>query len=253
MPADVDSLNWIKPDWPAPDNVRALSTSRLGGVSSAPFDELNLGDHVGDDPQVVQQNRQCLRDVLQLPAEPLWLEQVHGVEVYCPTANGSVGDVPRADASVVRVHNQVAVIMTADCLPVLFCDAAGTRVAAAHAGWRGLCNGVLEYTVEQLDCEPGEIMAWLGPAIGPEAFEVGSEVRAAFMEKDARAATAFKAGQSEGKYLADIYQLARQRLDKIGVEQVYGGGFCTFTDSKRFFSYRRESRTGRMASLIWMA
>lgn len=250
----VTTHNWITPDWPAPANVRAVSTSRLGGISTAPFDALNLGDHVDDDPQAVSSNRRWLREVLQLPSEPCWLEQVHGTDVYRPAiaATGGSAPVPQADASVVCESRQVAVIMTADCLPVLFCDTAGTRVGAAHAGWRGLCDGVLENTVAALGCEPAQLMAWLGPAIGPDKFEVGSEVRAAFMERDEQAAAAFKAGEAAGKYLADIYHLARQRLHKLGVEQVFGGGFCTLTERERFFSYRRDGRTGRMASLIWL-
>ena len=246
---------WITPDWPAPENVKSVSTTRAGGVSDVPFASLNLGAHVADDRRAVEHNRQILRETLQLPTEPLWLEQVHGTDVFCPTASDTISKndsgAPIADASAVFDRGQVAVIMTADCLPVLFCDRAGTRVAAAHAGWRGLCNGVLESTVKQLACEPEQLMAWLGPAIGPEVFEVGIEVRAAFIAEDALASDAFKVGAQEGKYLADIYCLARQRLRTLGIEQIYGGSFCTFTDSERFFSYRREGRTGRMASLIW--
>ncbi len=250
---EVNALGWILPDWPVPPTIKAVSTSRVGGVSQAPYDHLNLGAHVGDVPHDVHQNRQRLHDLLQLPSEPLWLEQVHGTTVYHPappTINDAAAT-PQADAVVVSAENQVAVVMTADCLPVLFCDVAGTQVAAAHAGWRGLCDGVLERTVAALACQPIQLMAWLGPAIGPECFEVGAEVRAAFMREDAQAALAFKASRHRGKYLADIYQLARQRLRALGVMQIYGGDCCTFTDSERFFSYRREAHTGRMASLIW--
>ncbi|MGB0845493.1 MAG: peptidoglycan editing factor PgeF [Thiolinea sp.] len=248
---------WVIPDWPAPEGINAVCTTRCGGVSTAPFDSLNLGDHVADAPEAVVENRRILREALQLPAEPLWLEQVHGTDVHCIDGSavqieGANRDIPSADASAVFIENQIAVVMTADCLPVLFCDQAGTRVAAAHAGWRGLCNGVLEQTVTQLACEPENLMAWLGPAIGPEVFEVGAEVREAFIQHDAQASQAFKAGVEESKFLADIYLLARQRLQAIGINQIYGGNFCTLTDSDRFFSYRREARTGRMASLIWM-
>lgn len=243
--------HWITPSWSAPTNVRAVCTTRQGGVSEAPFDSLNLGDHVGDNPYMVARNRLLVGEVLNLPTEPLWLRQVHGVAVC--GMDDTPACYPEADAAVAFAPNQVCVVMTADCLPVLFCDKAGTRIAAAHAGWRGLEAGVLERTVAAMQCDASEIMAWLGPAIGATAFEVGDEVRAAFMQHDDAAAQAFQATAQNGKWLADIYWLARQRLNAIGVNEISGGEYCTYSDAERFFSYRRDGQTGRMAALIWMA
>ena len=237
--------DWITPDWPAPPNVRALITTRSGGVSVGLYASMNPADHVGDDLQAVTQNRILLRS--QLPSEPFWLKQVHGDVV----AQAGVGPV-EADACIVRAADQVCVVLTADCLPVLFCAADGSVVAAAHAGWRGLCAGVLERTVAAMGVPGQHILAYLGPAIGPRAFEVGAEVREAFMALDDAAADAF-VPQENGKYLADLYLLARQRLAKVGVTQVYGGGECTYFDADRFFSYRRDGATGRMASLVWIS
>lgn len=241
---------WITPTWDAPANVRAVMTTRHGGVSAAPFASLNLGDHVGDNPYAVARNRLLVGDVLRLPSEPLWLKQVHGVEV-CGMDAGTC--YPSGDASVAFAKGQVCVIMTADCLPVLFCDKAGTRVAAAHAGWRGLQAGVLERTVAALQCPSEDIMVWLGAAIGAQAFEVGDEVRTAFMQTDPAAALAFQPSKNAGKWLADIYLLARQRLQAVGVTAITGGEYCTYSDPERFFSYRRDGQTGRMAALIWLA
>ncbi|MEZ5609694.1 MAG: peptidoglycan editing factor PgeF [Rhodocyclaceae bacterium] len=240
-PADV-----IIPDWPAPPGVHALMTTRCGGVSTGPFASLNLGDHVGDDPSFVAANRQALRALC--PAPPRWLNQVHGTGVVQADAVEVAVD---ADASFTRHTDVVCAVMTADCLPVLFCDRCGTVVAAAHAGWRGLHAGVLERTVAQMQVPPGEVMAWLGAAIGPDAFEVGEEVRAAFIAHDAGAALAFRPGAVQGKWLADLYALARQRLAACGVTQVSGGDLCTVSDAPRFFSYRRDGQTGRMAAMIW--
>lgn len=240
------SKSFITPDWPAPANVRALITTRQGGISALPYASFNLGDHVGDDPQSVAQNRADLTACL--PAEPAWLAQVHGT-VVLDAAN--VIGAPQADASVARLPGVVSVVMTADCLPVLLCDRAGTVVAAAHAGWRGLLDGVLERTVEAMAPASG-LMAYLGPAIGPTAFEVGDEVRRAFVAHSAQAAAAFRPGANAGKWLADLYLLARQRLQLAGVDAVYGGQDCTYSDAERFFSYRRDGVTGRMASLIWL-
>ncbi len=238
---------WIRPDWPAPATVQAISTSRLGGVSDAPWASLNLGNHVDDCPKAVEQNRAIVRHYL--PADPLWLTQVHGVHVVnAATAAQNT----EADASVAHVSSAVCAIMTADCLPVLLCNQAGTVVGAAHAGWRGLCNGVIEATITQMDVAPETLMAWLGPAIGPSAFEVGDEVKAAFTAQDPAASAAFQATATSGKWLVDIYLLAKQRLNAQGVTAIYGGNFCTVTDAERFFSYRRDQRTGRMASLIWL-
>ncbi len=236
------------PDWPAPRHVRALQTLRTGGSSPAPWDSLNLGDHVGDLLANVQSNRAILR--ASVPSEPLWLRQVHGTTVI--DVHDAHAQPPEADAAFVRDRGAVCAVMTADCLPVLFCDRAGSVVAAAHAGWRGLEAGILEATIAAMGVAPGELMAWLGPAIGPACFEVGDEVRAAFLARDAKSGAAFVPG-APGKWLADIYWLARQRLQQSGVAAVFGGGLCTVSDHERFFSYRRDGVTGRMATLIWLA
>ncbi|WP_103311060.1 MULTISPECIES: peptidoglycan editing factor PgeF [unclassified Pseudomonas] len=236
---------WLTPDWPAPARVKACVTTREGGVSLAPFDSLNLGDHVGDDPTAVAENRRRLTD--QFVITPAWLQQVHGIAVV----EADPTQVATADASWTATPGIACTAMTADCLPVLFCNRAGTRVAAAHAGWRGLANGVLEATLDSLAVPANEILAWLGPAIGPQAFEVGPEVREAFIAQLPEAVKAFAASPNAGKFLADIYQLARLRLAARGVTAVYGGGLCTVNDP-RFFSYRRNPRTGRFASLIWI-
>jgi YfiH family protein len=217
-------------------------------VSASPWDSLNLGAHCGDNPEHVEENRRRFYEASALPSRPVWLEQVHGNAVL--TLTGGEYDSKRADASYSNKPGLVCAVMTADCLPVLFCNQAGTEVAAAHAGWRGLCDGVLEQTVAQFQDKPENILAWLGPAIGPQAFEVGPEVREAFMDKDAKADCAFRpAGE---KYFADIYQLARQRLANLGVTQVFGGERCTLSEKDDFFSYRRDRTTGRMASFIWL-
>lgn len=237
---------WIIPDWPAPARVQALQTTRLGGVSPRPYDSLNLGDHVGDERPNVFANRQLLQQ--KIGGKPLWLHQVHGLTVLDA---GLADSGAEADAAVAHESGLACAVMTADCLPVLFCDRAGTVVAAAHAGWRGLAAGILEHTVEKMGAPANQILAWLGPAIGPSAFEVGEEVRAAFVQQDDQADTAF-VRKGEGKYLADLYCLARQRLVAAGVDRIYGGGWCTFNDSSRFFSYRRDGVTGRMGSFVWL-
>ena len=242
-------MELIRPDWPAPAWVQACCTTRSGGVSGGAFASLNLGDHVGDDPNCVARNRARLRDRLGLPAEPLWLRQVHGCEVAESDVAPS-GCV--ADASVARSPGQVCAVMTADCLPLLLCDGSGQAVAAVHAGWRGLAAGVMERAVGALGVDPGQILAWLGPAIGPDAFEVGGEVRDQFLAVDPGAGQAFRAGAA-GRWLADLYTLARRRLEQVGVREVFGGGYCTYSDPGRFFSYRRDGVTGRMAGLIWLA
>ncbi|CEL31517.1 peptidoglycan editing factor PgeF [Pseudomonas shahriarae] len=238
-------MNWLTPDWPAPASVRACVTTREGGVSEAPFDSLNLGDHVDDRPEAVAENRRRLTDHFSI--KPAWLQQVHGIAV----AQADPGIVATADASWTATPGIACAAMTADCLPALFCDRAGTRVAAAHAGWRGLAAGVLEATLDSLDVPAAEVLVWLGPAIGPKAFEVGPEVREVFINQLPEAAEAFVPSDNAGKFMADIYLLARLRLAERGVTAVYGGGFCTVTDP-RFFSYRRASRTGRFASLVWL-
>lgn len=240
------SSDWLLPGWPAPTNVRACVTTRAGGVSQAPFDGLNLGDHVGDDPAAVAANRARL--VEALGCRPAWLQQVHSPDAV----EADPRQVPTADASWTATPGTACAVLTADCLPALFCDRAGTRVAAAHAGWRGLAGGVLENTVAALGGEPDELLVWLGPAIGPQSFEVGAEVREAFVAQHAEAERAFVPSANAGKYLADLYSLARIRLAAIGVTAVHGGGLDTFSDP-RFFSYRRAARTGRFASLVWLA
>lgn len=236
----------IIPDWPAPPRVRAAQSTRLGGVSQAPYDSLNVAEHTGDAAAAVAENRRRLRRYLDLPAEPAWLQQVHGTKAVLAGAGEACADAAWSDKP-----GQVCVVMSADCLPVLFCDAAGSVVAAAHAGWRGLLGGVLEETVAAMRRPPHHLLAWLGPAIGPEAFEVGAEVRAQFVAVDAAAAQCFRPSP-QGRWLADLYALARQRLQGVGVEAIYGGEFCTVRQAELFFSYRREGRTGRMASLIWL-
>lgn len=251
-------MNLIVPDWNAPPSIGAVVTTRTGGVSGGPYGDgaggggLNLGMHVGDRAEHVEQNRRTLR--AHLPGEPVWLSQVHGIEVIDADAIAGSGAVPVADASVSATPGVVCAIQTADCLPVLFCDVAGRVVGAAHAGWRGLVNGVLESTVMAMRAKGADrIIAWLGPAIGPERFEVGQEVRDAFVAHDAAASAAFTASPMQpGKYFADIYALARQRLDGAGVTRCHGGGLCTVSDAQRFYSYRRDHVTGRMASLIWV-
>lgn len=241
------SCDWIRPDWPAPAAVRACVTTRKGGVSQAPYDSLNLGDHVDDDPAAVARNRQLLRRDLALPSEPLWLQQVHGCEVAGFTASQS----RCADASIAARPGDVCVVLTADCLPLLFCDRSSTRVAAVHAGWRGLAGGVIEATIDALALPGEDLLCWLGPAIGADVFEVGGEVREAFVRQDIAAESAFRPSPA-GRWLADIYALARLRLAACDVGFVGGGGYCTYSDVERFYSYRRDGRTGRMASLIWV-
>ncbi|AXQ31808.1 peptidoglycan editing factor PgeF [Solimonas sp. K1W22B-7] len=235
-------------DWPAPARVRALQTTRLGGTSAGPHAGFNLAGHCGDDPAAVARNRALLRQGLALPAEPAWLNQVHG----CAVAQPPLADLPAADASVTQGPGQVCVVLTADCLPVLFCDEDGSVVAAAHAGWRGLAGGVLEASMAAMRRPPSRLLAWLGAAIGPGAFEVGPEVREAFVAQDADAMACFAPGRP-GKLQADLYALARLRLRRAGLERVYGGGLCTVDDAQRFYSFRREPVCGRMASLVWIS
>lgn len=241
------NLCLITPEWPTPDHVKSLQTTRVGGFSVDAYLGLNLGSHVGDDALNVAKNRQLLQQVL--PAEPVWLNQVHGVGVV--DASRSHG-MMTADAAFSRQANVVCVVMTADCLPILLCDRQGKVVAAVHAGWRSLCAGVIEATVKAMQAPADELMVWMGPAIGPDAFEVGAEVREQLMMQDPQAEQAFKAGNQPHKWKADIYSLARLRLQAIGVTQLYGGSECTYSDSARYYSYRRDGVTGRMASFIWL-
>jgi len=244
----MKSESYIVPDWPSPDNVKSVITTRHGGVSRGNFAGFNLADHVGDEESAVIQNREKLVSDLRLPREPFWLQQVHGIRVLNADASGMDR---AADGSVAFQPGLVCSVMTADCLPVLLCDTQGSRVAALHAGWRGLAAGILEQGVESLQCNPRDLIAYLGPAIGPGVFEVGAEVRHAFVGKNPAAGSAFCSGD-DNKWLADIYLLAIQRLAAAGVEKVYGGGRCTYSEPDDFFSFRRDKTCGRMAALIWM-
>ena len=269
----------IFPDWPAPAGVRAAFTLRTGGVSAAPYDSLNIGAAIGDSPEAVAENRRLVSEALRLPGEPGWLEQVHGTHVVtlggrgagddaglagaagsgaagAPTRGGAsavvvAGAVPKGDASVVWGPGRVCAIRVADCMPVLFAARDGSAVGAAHAGWRGLAGGVLEATVGRLGVPASQLIAWMGPAIGQANFEVGDDVRTAFGAADPDAASAFVLN-ARGRWQCDLYVLARRRLAAMGVAGVYGGGWCTFADSERFFSFRRNAQTGRIAALIWI-
>lgn len=241
-------LELIIPNWPAPLNVKAVVTTRQGGVSPAPYESLNLGTHVGDEHAGVARNRVLLKEAAKLPADPHWLQQVHGCRVaQCDSEGLPVA----ADASTTMVPGRVCAVLTADCLPLLICNRRGTRVAAVHAGWRGLASGIIEATLARFEPDD-ELLVWLGPAIGPTAFEVGGEVRDAFLTVDPLAEAGFKSNRP-GHWLADLYFLARRRLALPSVAYIGGGDHCTLSDSNRFFSYRRDGITGRMASLIWLS
>ncbi len=256
------SANSILPaNWPAPKNIHAFTTLRRGmGVSKSPFDEFNLGNRngeQGDDPEAVEKNRERLVREYFLPNKPHWLRQVHGVDVLRfenpPELMGDfLRDEPVADASVTSKLDVVLAVLTADCLPVLFCNEDGNEVAAAHAGWRGLADGMLENTVSAMRSRPENIMAWLGPAAGPQVYEIGAEVRDTFVQHDASARVAF-APTRESHWHVDLFQLARMRLQAVGVTKIYGGDHCTISELGSFFSHRRDQRTGRMASLIWIS
>jgi len=243
------AIDWITPDWPVPAHVRVLSTLRAGGVSAGPYASLNLAAHVGDRPAAVAANRLLLREAAHVPAEPWWLEQVHGTDVV---RHEGANAPARADAAVAFQSGRVCVVMTADCLPVVFADRRGTRVATAHAGWRGLAAGVLEATIAALGVPAAELHAWIGPAISQAAFEVGAEVRAAFLGRLPDSDECF-AGNTRGRFQADLYGLARCVLLAAGVASVHGGGWCTHDDAARFFSFRRDGITGRQATLAWLA
>lgn len=263
---------WIVPDWPAPARVRAVSTTRTGGVSTGVYASLNLGTHVGDATASVEENRRRLCAELELHKQPRWLEQTHSARVATighlqnPLAPAEVEErvgvrgraeatqenrlMALADAAITRSADECCVVMTADCLPVLFCDRTGQTVAAAHAGWRGMAAGILEATVAAMRTPAEDVLAWLGPAIGAETYEVGHEVRAALVKGRPQADQAFETASTD-KWLCDLYLLASQRLRHVGIRHIYGGGFCTYTDRERFFSYRRDGECGRMATLIW--
>jgi polyphenol oxidase len=237
--------DWIVPDWPAPANVHAFATTRAGGVSQGEHASMNLGRFCGDVPERVMRNREILRT--HLPGDPPYLAQVHGIDVADLDAPEKPG---KADTAMTRAPYRVAGVLTADCMPLLLTDRRGTVVVAAHAGWRGMAAGVIENSAQALRVAPEDILAWMGPTIGPDAFEVGAEVREAFLQQDNGAGEAFRP-HGAGKYLADLYRLARRRLAAIGVHAIYGGGFCTFHEPGRFFSYRRVKESGRMGTFIW--
>jgi YfiH family protein len=244
----MTGLDLIEADWAAPSNVRAVATTRAGGVSVGAFASLNLGSHVGDDAHAVSENRQRLRAALALPRDPVWLNQVHGHAVVEATVYDAP---PTADASFSRSPGQACVVLTADCLPVLLCDRDGTCVAAAHAGWRGLAGGVVENALRAMGVSPDRVLAWLGPAIEQDMFEVGQEVREQFVARSADNADAFKPN-ARGRWQAELYDLARRELARLGVTEVFGGGLRCYADRDRFYSYRRDGKTGRMATLVWM-
>jgi len=241
-------LEFITPNWPAPAWVKAYTTTRAGGHSQAPYHSFNLADHVGDHPKAVAANRALLKQTLKLPAEPLWLKQVHGTQTIAAQAYQADCE---GDAIYATQPGQVGVVLTADCLPVLFCDRLGTCVAIAHAGWRGLAHGILEATLQRLSAPLHDVLVWLGPAIGAQSFEVGDEVRNVFMGFLPQASQAFSPSRPH-HWWADLHILAQQRLTSYGVTAIFGDNFCTYTDAERFYSYRRDKETGRMASLIWL-
>ena len=251
---DSEHVHILTPEWPAPPGVRAAFTLRSGGVSAPPFDSLNLGAHVGDEAEAVAENRRRLRTQLRLPEEPAWMEQVHGIDVLDLDAlahGGAARGVVSADAALTRRAGRICTVQVADCLPVLLAARDGSAVAAAHAGWRGLAGGVLEATVQALAVEPGQLIGWLGPGIGAAHFEVGEDVRRAFVTHDAAAAAAAFTSNQRGRWQCNLAALARARLAALGVAAVFGGEWCTYADAARFFSYRRDGRCGRMAALIW--
>jgi polyphenol oxidase len=244
------TMPWFEADWPAPHGVRALSTLRgdeRSGLSKGPYGGFNLGDHVGDDPVAVAENRRRLKVAAGLPSEPSWLSQVHGTGVADLDSLVAPG---AADAAIARGSGKVCAILTADCLPIVFASGSGDIVAAAHAGWRGLAAGVIEATVRAMGVPPGNLVAWLGPAIGSKHFEVGSEVRDALLAGDPKSGEAFEPN-SRGRFMADLGMLARRRLQGLGLSRIHGGGECTFTRADRYFSHRRDGTTGRQATLIW--
>ena len=236
--------SWLKADWPAPECIHAGTTLRQGGASKKPYDSFNLATHVGDQLAAVKQNRAMLK----VPHPPQWLEQIHSTEaVLLPNEVAT----PKADASYTSENNIVCAVMTADCLPLLITDQKGSCVAAIHAGWRGLCDGIIEATINKLPAPPESLLVWLGPAIGPDVYEVGQEVYDAFTNVESDAIKSFT-DVSDGHWLFNIYQLAKLRLNKMGVNHIYGADHCTLTEQEDFFSYRRDDVTGRMASLIWI-
>ncbi len=242
----MSSIKSVSPNWPAPANVKALTTCRSGGVSEELYNSFNLAQHVGDNVNAVNENRRILKSYFRLPGSANWLSQTHSTTVIC--IENALREPVEADASYTRIANRVCTVLTADCLPVLLCNKQGKWVAAIHAGWRGLANGIIGQTILQYDGDSADLVAWLGPAIGPESFEVGAEVRDEFEKNFPGSACCFQ--PVENKFLADLYQLARIQLSAKQVES-FGGDYCTYKDQENFYSYRRDGETGRMASLIW--
>ncbi|MFV0450087.1 MAG: peptidoglycan editing factor PgeF [Vibrio sp.] len=240
-------MNWITPNWNAPKQIKAFASTRIGGLSKAPYAGLNLGMHVGDDPILVQRNRELLQQQTQMPSSPLWLNQTHSTVVL--NVSEPTNDVLDADGVITSSPNVVCSAMTADCLPVLITNTSGTQVAAVHAGWRGLAGGIVENALQQFS---DNVMLWLGPAIGPQAFEVGEDVLQAFLDYDSKAGCAFVAGKQDGKWWANMASLTRLRMAKLGIDQVFDSELCTYQDPQRFYSYRRDGVTGRQATFIWI-
>lgn len=243
--------DYLKPNWNAPAHVHAVTTLRTGGFSRGSYSSFNLADHVGDDHNTVIKNRQQLYEDLKLSHEPLWLKQVHGIEVINWNETLVKQTEYEADASFTQLRHHACVALTADCLPVVICDQKGTIVAAVHAGWKGILSGVIEATVKKMGVPGESLIAWMGPAIGPEAFEVDEDVRDKFIQVEQQAEEAFKPGKP-GKWFGDIFLLGKQQLNRVGVNSVFGGYHCTYKQTDQFFSVRREKETGRMATLIWM-
>jgi len=244
--------DFITPNWPAPASIHAYSTTRIKGYSQPPFEHFNLSFKPQESATIVKQNRALLKQVLNLPSEPIWLKQPHSnlvIDANSPTTFDADGSYSRLSQN--QSVSPVCTIMTADCLPILLCNKAGTEIAALHAGWRSLASGIIETGIKKFTASPNEILAWLGPAITQTYFEVGKDVRNAFMAHNPNADQAFKPSK-ENKWFADLYQLARQRLTELGINQIYGGNYCTYADKTRFYSYRRDPQTGRQASLIWI-
>ena len=242
-------MQWLQPQWPAPSKIKSYTSTRLGGFSRAPYDSFNLANHVGDELFNVRQNRQLLKSQLHIPSDPCWLNQVHSTKVI--QIEQPLREAVEADASFTRKLSIVCAVLTADCLPLLVCDKKGTTIASIHAGWRGLAGGVIDKTIAALDLPSSQLLVWLGPAISQSCFEVGNEVKEKFDRLDYNTDKAF-CQKADGKWLLDIYQIARANLNDLGIENIYGGDQCTFRQGDKFFSYRRDGITGRMASIIWM-
>lgn len=241
----------IKPNWPAPFNIHAFTTTRIGGVSHKPFDKFNLALHVGDNSRHVLENRALLRQQFHLPNEPIWLEQVHGTTIFFADNANEFNETPEADACIATTPHQICVVMTADCLPILICDKQGKTIAAIHAGWKGLLSGVISNTISNMCVEPSNLMAWLGPGIRQKNFQIGSEVRDLFIQKDHKNENAF-VPQYDDKWLGDLYFIATHQLQALGIQHIFDCGLCTFEEQQQFFSYRRDKTTGRTATMIWM-